>query len=257
MGETRVTFEGSVKDLANFVKDFFEIYSWPGTLSYEHEMFDLRDIRPRREGQYTVIGGGQPITGYVEYEDGGETWGQPAEYGHAWLATVQMIRITDKRSELRIKTSDWLDEIDAQTRAKDEAYGWNRWPSSAADRQAVINDCHELMQALIEDMIDKKLNVGNPTWIGMEVQESDSPQPHKLLPKTGAARERYRKAWPAILEMYAEYRDEYEDTNDFPWPKKEDIAERLFHLGIYRQRPSVKTIERIIKAGEEGLLDDT
>lgn len=73
------------------------------------------------------------------------------------------------------------------------------------------------------------------------------------LPKRKSQLNKWKKAWSIIRKTQGKFKKEYENTRtDNPEPKVDDLRDALG--GGMNWKPSEKTVRRIIKAGDEGLL---
>lgn len=103
------------------------------------------------------------------------------------------------------------------------------------------------------DNTEKKLiHLAKGETLTNAADEPETPN-ESLVPKRADAYSRWKKAYESILELRVTYRENYDDwNNDDPSPTLDDIRDHL--ASEVGWKPSGRTIQKIIKAGDNGEL---
>jgi len=87
------------------------------------------------------------------------------------------------------------------------------------------------------------------------IENGQREPPFPGFPKSEAAIEKWRKSYRVICGIRREYRGLFEDdSTDDPNPTDDDLRGALANMSEWKKKPSLITVQRIKRAGDEGLL---
>ena len=87
------------------------------------------------------------------------------------------------------------------------------------------------------------------------IENGQREPPFPGFPKSVAAIEKWRKSYQAICEIRREYRRLFENNStDDPNPSDDALRDALANMSEWKKKPSLITVQRIKRAGDEGLL---